>query len=147
MRREVATEVLQAQANLGPRGGEGETLRPLDDEDGGGGEHVLHAERFEVVKGLDAVEVGVKDLGRPCRRTWTRVKVGLVTSSSLAAAETGDDAFVRVVFPVPRSPVEEDEDRRFEAGRKFPAPVGSFFRGMGDDFFRHAVAAPRQSDG
>jgi hypothetical protein len=59
----VAAEVFEEQADLGPGGREGEALRPLQDDDRRGGEHVLHAKSFKVVKSLDAVEVGMKDLG------------------------------------------------------------------------------------
>jgi len=65
----------------GARGREGESLRPLQNDDGGGGEHVLQAESFEVVERLDAVEVGVIDLGG-FAVDMDEGESGLVTSSS-----------------------------------------------------------------
>src|SRR5580700_7132816 len=59
----VAAEVLQFHANLWPGGLQREAFGPLQDGHGRSQEHVFHAEGLEIVEILDAVEVGVEDLG------------------------------------------------------------------------------------
>jgi len=112
MRPGVATEGAPGAGEPGATGRGGGNAPTLDDEDGGGGEHVLHAERFEVVKGSRCGRGRRERPWRPCRRPWTRVKVGLWTSSSLASAETGDDAFGESGFSRAEIAGEEDEDRK-----------------------------------
>jgi len=55
--------MLKPHAEHGPRGRKRELLGPFEDGNGRDAEHVLQAERLEILKGLNAVEVGVEDLG------------------------------------------------------------------------------------
>jgi hypothetical protein len=60
----VATEMLEAEAELRPRRGKGKALGPFEDDHGGFGEYVFEAEGLEIMEIFNAVEVRVIDLGR-----------------------------------------------------------------------------------
>jgi hypothetical protein len=51
----VATQVLQAHADLRPRRLEGEALGPLKNGHRGSGKHILHAESLKIVEIFDAL--------------------------------------------------------------------------------------------
>ena len=112
-------------------------LRPFDDYDGFFGQGVLQAERFEVVEIFDAVEIDVVDLEAAVlsleparaglRNSWTRLNVGLVTSSSLAAPRPLMIPLVSVVFPAAQVSFQQHQHRRAEVCRDFAA--------LGDGFF------------
>jgi hypothetical protein len=103
----VAAEVFEEQADLGPGGREGEALRPLQNDDSRRGEHVLHAKSFEVVESLDAVEVGMKDLGGLAIDVDEgEGRAGDVVFAG--SAESGDDAFGESRFSGAEIAGEED---------------------------------------
>jgi hypothetical protein len=56
--------------------------------------------------------------------------------------ETGDQAFGEGGFTAAEVPGKQDEGGGAEAFGEFPSPMGSFFRGMGNEFFSHAGEAP-----
>ncbi len=68
------------------------------------------------------------------RNSWTRLKVGLVTSSSLAAPRPLMIPLVSVVFPAPRSPFSKHQDGRAQFRRDFPALGDGFFGRVRDEF-------------
>src|SRR5437016_14409955 len=53
--------MFEEDANLGPRRRERKALRPFENDDGGLGKNVFHAERFEIVEFFDAIEIAVED--------------------------------------------------------------------------------------
>src|SRR5256885_13553393 len=54
--------MFKEDANLGPGRRERKAFRPFENDDGGLGENVFHAERFEIVKFFDAIEVAMENL-------------------------------------------------------------------------------------
>ena len=57
----VFGDVFEVDADDRPVGAQREPVGPLDDDDGALGENVFEAERFEIVKIADAVEIDVID--------------------------------------------------------------------------------------
>ena len=57
----IFADVLQPDAHDGPIGAQRELVGPLDDHHRFLGEHILQAERFQIVEIADAVEVHVID--------------------------------------------------------------------------------------
>jgi len=138
----IATEVLQANAHLGPGGWQGEAFGPFQDGYGGGGKHVLEAEGLEIVETFDAVEIGMINLGGfPVDVDEGKGGAGDVVF--FGGTEACDDAFGEGGFTAAEVAGKQDEGGGTEeAFGEFPAPAGGFFGGMGDEFFRHAGGAP-----
>jgi len=53
--------MLEFEPDLRPGSLQGKALRPLQNRHSGLGEHIFHAQRFEVMEALNAVQVGVED--------------------------------------------------------------------------------------
>ena len=137
----IAAQVLQANANLWPRGWQREAFGPLQDGYRGGRKHVLEAKGLEIVETLDAVEVSMINLGGFA----IDVDEGERGASDFVFAggtEAGDQSFGEGGFAAAEVAGEQNEGGGTEAFGEFPSPVCGFLGGMGDEFFSHAGGAP-----
>src|SRR6266436_4006052 len=140
--------MFEFEAELGPRGWQGKALGPFENDHGGFGEDVFKSKGLEIVEIVDAVEVGVVDLGgagRPVDMNQRKGRTGDFVFGG--SAESGYDAFGESGLPGAETPGEQHEYRRLKAFGEFPAPPRGFFRGVRDDFLMHAFSAPAGGDG
>ena len=79
-------------------------LTPLDQKNALVAAQIVECECFQFAHRIDAIQIDVIESGFGPRYSWTRVNVGLVTSSSDAASNAAAIPFTSVVFPAPRSP-------------------------------------------
>ena len=137
----IAAQVLQAKANLWPRGWQREAFGPLQDGYRGGRKHVLEAKGLKIVETLDSVEVSMINLGGfAIDVDEGEGRAGDVVFAS--SAEAGDQSFGEGGFAAAEVAGEQNEGGGTEAFGEFPSPVGGFLGGMGDEFFSHAGGAP-----
>src|SRR5258705_6798630 len=113
--------MLQPYANCRPRRGQRKPFRPLENHNGRLGEQVFHAERFEIVKTFNAIQVTVKN--------WLRLAIGMKQSEGrtghvvlASCAKPAHDAFGQRSFPASEVAGKKYQGWRFQAGRKSPAP-------------------------
>ena len=84
--------MFEPYANFGPRRRKRKPLRPFKDYHGWLGEQVLHAQRFEIVKTFDTIQVTVKNRLRLAVGVKERERgAGYIFFTS--RAERADDAF------------------------------------------------------
>src|SRR5271167_1599087 len=123
----VSAVMFESDANLRPGRLQRKTLRPFQNHDGWLCKHIFKAERLEIVEALDAVQIGVINLGSlPVdvnkREGGTR---DFVFGGS---SQTGDDAFRQSGLPAAKIASEQNENRRRQPFRKFPPPRRRFLR-------------------
>src|SRR5579885_1150951 len=125
----VAAEVLQAKAHDRPRRLKRKALGPFENGDARMLKNVLETERFEIVEGIDAVQIGVMDFVGFAVNVNQR-EGGTRNVLFGGRAEPGNDPFRKRGLARPEVAGECDQNGSAKRLREFTAPGDGLFRGV-----------------